>query len=80
MRPEIVQRVEQIAREVAATAKNPAALPLDVFYEIENRHPDIVAHIRRYRRNVDPYQVVASFIPPDLLHPDAGERIKGQRQ
>jgi hypothetical protein len=80
MKKEIVHRIEVIARTVAATAENRAAIPLLVYEAVKAQAPDIIEHIARYRPAVDEYQVVASCIPPELVHPEAVEGPKGIRR
>ena len=58
--------VAEVARQLADEEPHRVGpgFPLAVFAAVRDRRPDILSHIERYRHGVDPYQVVACFIPP----------------
>ena len=60
--------VAEVARRVADERPDRVGpgFPLAVFAAVRDRRPDILKHIRRYKKGVDPYQVVAAYIPRHL--------------
>ena len=57
--------VAEVARQLAKGEPHRVGpgFPLAVFAAVPDRRPDILSYIERFRRGVDPYQVVASCIP-----------------
>lgn len=60
--------VAEVAQQLAdeKPSRVGPGFPLAVFAAVRDRRPDILKHIKRYRKGVDPYQVVAAYVPHHL--------------
>ena len=67
--------VEKIVSDLAYTLKAQGVTgdehfivdPMTLFFELQQKHPDVVKHIRRYHRG-DPYQQIKVWIPTPTTH------------